>query len=298
MEPQVAEALAVLDGHPDYRILRRLKTPDGFYNAATGLPVKRGIYLDCEASSAEPQVAGLYELALVPFLYETGGKLLAIREDQCVSFLNDPGVPITDEIRSLTGIAPEDIVGKSLDMPLIETVLADVDMVVAHNAGYDRKLIERYVSRFRDLRWACSWHDVPWRSAFHAPVEKLEVIAHFCGNVFYGAHRAMIDCIAGVHVLATVSDSDGKTAFEYLEESCFTESLRIWATGAPFETKDALRNRGYRWNDGRDGRPKAWHKMITPSEADEENQWLRVHCGAYPRVTEIRAEDRFSDRDR
>lgn len=297
MEPAVAHALSVLEGNPDYRILRRLQVPNGFYNPATGKPVKRGLYIDTETTGKEPTLCEILELALVPFLFEEGGRLLAVREDQCMSFLNDPGVPITDEIRKLTGIEPEDIVGKSLDMDVIRVMTTDVDMVVAHNASYDRKVLERFIPEFRALRWACSQQDVPWREVFRAPGERLEVLAHFMSGVFYGAHRAMIDCIAGVHVLATTEDSEGKTAFEYLHESCYSESIRIWATGAPFDTKDMLRERGYRWNDGRDGRPKAWHKVLKPEQLDEENHWLRTHCGAYPKVTNITAEDRYSIRE-
>jgi DNA polymerase-3 subunit epsilon len=214
-----------------------------------------------------------------------------------MSFLNDPGVPITDEIRKITGITPEDVANHSLDIPVIETMLAGVDMVIAHNASFDRKVLERKIPAFRDVRWACSQQDVPWKDVFHAPAEKLEVLAMYLGDVFYGAHRAMIDCIAGVHVLANVMDDDGKSAFEYLEESCYEESIRIWAVGAPFETKDLLSKRGYRWNDGKDGRPKAWHKKVTPSNLDEENTWLRTQCGAYPKVTMTSAENRYSNRE-
>lgn len=295
---EVAEAVATLENHSDYRVLRRLQPPDGFYHDATGnSAVRRGIYVDTEATSADPLQANILEIALVPFLYEEGGRLLAVHQDQCVSFLNDPGVELTNEIRKLTGIEPEDIAGQKLDEDYINRMLQGASVVVAHNAAYDRKLLERFVPAFRDVRWACSYQDVPWREVFHAPSERLEVIAHFLCGVFYGAHRAMIDCIAGVHVLATVADSNGKTAFEYLEEACATESVRIWATGAPYETKGALKDRGYRWNDGKDGRPKAWNKVIKPEQLNEENQWLRMNCGAYPTVTTITAEDRFSVRE-
>lgn len=295
--PEVAAALAVLEDNPDYRILRRLQPPAGFYSAATGGIIQRGLYVDCETTGKEPQLAELLELALVPFIYEAGGRLLAIREDQCISFLNDPGVEITPEIRQITGITPEDVAGHQLDIPKVEVMLAGVDMVIAHNAGYDRKVLERHIPAFRPMRWACSQQDVPWREVFHAPAEKLEILAMYLGNVFYGAHRAMIDCIAGVHVLATVDDRDGRSAFEYLYESAYAETLRLWATGAPFETKDMLKDRGYRWNDGRDGRPKAWNKRVTAAQLDEENTWLKVTCQAYPRVTQVAAEDRYSVRE-
>lgn len=34
--------------------------------------------------------------------------------------------------------------------------------------------------------------------------------------------------------------------------------LAPWAEGSPFHTKDILKERGYRWNNGSDGRPKSW----------------------------------------
>jgi DNA polymerase-3 subunit epsilon len=292
------KALAILEKHPDYRVLKRFKVPKKMYHGPTGLEIKRGLYVDTETTGKEPEKCDILELALVPFLFEPNGKLLGIREEQCMSFLNDPGKPLTDEIRKLTGISDEDLAGKSLDMDVINLMLVGVDLVVAHNAGYDRKVLERTVPAFRNVAWACSQQDVPWREVFGAPAERLEILAHFLGGVFYGAHRAMIDCMIGVHILATVEDSDGRTAFEYLYEACQGETVRIWATGAPFETKDMLRDRGYRWNDGRDGRHKAWNKVVKPSELDTENQWLRVHCGAYPQVTTTESKDRYSIRDR
>lgn len=296
----VDEAVATLEAHPDFKILRRFKAPKkGMYNGPTGLTrICRGVYLDTETTGTDVAHCEILELAIVPFLYEAGGKLLGIREDQCMAFLNEPSKPLDENIRKLTGINDEDLVGKRLDLDIINLMFVDVDLVVAHNAAYDRKVMERYVPITKTVAWACSQQDVPWREVFRAPAERLEILAHFMSGVFYGAHRAMIDCMIGVHVLATTEDDEGKTAFEYLLENSQRESVRVWATGAPFETKDMLRDRGYRWNDGRDGRFKAWHKVIRPEDLDAENQWLRNSCGAHPQATTVEALDRYSIRER
>lgn len=42
--------------------------------------------------------------------------------------------------------------------------------------------------------------------------------------------------------------------------------VRVWAENSPFEMKDHLKARGYKWSDGSEGRPKAWW-----AEIDEEN---------------------------
>jgi DNA polymerase-3 subunit epsilon len=292
----VDSAVALLEQHPDYRVLRKFK-PRGFYAEPTGAPVRCGIYVDSETDGTDVEKCNLLELALVPFAYEETGRILGVYENQCTAYLNDPGVPLTDEIRRLTGIADEDLAGQSLNLDEIEQTLANADLVVAHNAFFDRRVVERFVPKFRDLPWACSQQEVPWLQSFHSPAARLEVIAHFVSGVFYGAHRAMIDCLIGVHVLATATDSEGRTAFQYLLESSSSESIRIWAVGAPFHAKDDLKRRGYSWNDGRDGRPKAWHKRIPLSEQGEESQWLRNTCGAYPQVTVTEAVDRYSVRE-
>lgn len=294
---EIDEAVAVIESNPDFRLLRKYKTPKKMYSGPTGREIRRGLYVDTETTGTDTKKADLLELALVPFIYEHGGRLLGIREDQCMAFLQDPGRPLDDNIRKLTGIADEDLAGRSIDWDLVCTMLAGTDLVVAHYASFDRQILERFHPGFAALKWACSQQDVPWKEVFHAPAERLEIIAQFLGGVFYPAHRAMIDCLIGVHCLASI-EINGKTAFEYLEENSERESVRIWATGAPFSTKDALSVSGYRWNDGRDGRPKAWHKLIPPEQLDAETQWLRVNCGAYPQVTTCEAIDRYSVRDK
>ncbi len=292
----VESAVELLDAHPDYKVLRKFK-PRDWYNEPNGAPVRRGVFVDSETDDVDTAKCSLLELALVPFEYDDDGYIHRILLDECVAFLNDPGKPLTEEIRRLTGISDEDLAGKSLDTAAIRDTLRDTSLVLAHNAFFDRRVLERFVWEFSRLPWACSQQEVPWRQTFHAPAAGLEIIAHFVGGVFYGAHRAMIDCLVGVHVLAEAQDEEGRSAFSYLLQSSREESVRIWATGAPFHAKDDLKRRGYSWNDGKDGRQKAWHKRIPTGTVDEENQWLRTVCGAYPQVTVTEAVDRYSTRE-
>ena len=74
---------------------------------------------------------------------------------------------------------------------------------------------------------------------------------------------------------------------------------RIWAVGAPFDSKDILRARGYRWNDGNEGRYKAWYGDVSLADYEEECQFLKSEI--YQKkinlpVTKITAKERFSNR--
>jgi len=51
--------------------------------------------------------------------------------------------------------------------------------------------------------------------------------------------------------------------------------MRVWAEQSPFELKDALKRRGYRWCDGSDGRPRSWYVDIDESKLDDEIAFVK-----------------------
>ncbi|WP_441267696.1 hypothetical protein AB7G19_02895 [Bradyrhizobium sp. 215_C5_N1_1] len=75
--------------------------------------------------------------------------------------------------------------------------------------------------------------------------------------------------------------------------------MRIWAEQSPFEFKDELKKRGYRWSDGADGRPRSWY-----IDVDEENELAEIDFlrttkylrDVEPRVQAMNAINRFSIR--
>jgi DNA polymerase-3 subunit epsilon len=46
-------------------------------------------------------------------------------------------------------------------------------------------------------------------------------------------------------------------ALAVLLEQARKKKMRIWAEQSPFDLKDVLKRRGYRWCDGSDGRPRS-----------------------------------------
>ena len=72
--------------------------------------------------------------------------------------------------------------------------------------------------------------------------------------------------------------------------------LRIWAEGSPFDMKDGLKKRGYRWNDGTDGRPKSWFVKIGEDAYEAEMKFLRQEIyrrDVEPFTQRITAFERF-----
>ena len=50
----------------------------------------------------------------------------------------------------------------------------------------------------------------------------------------------------------------------------------MYAQNSPFDMKDHLKARGYRWSDGSDGQPKSWWVEVNEIDYDEELRFLRT----------------------
>jgi DNA polymerase-3 subunit epsilon len=289
-ERQALEAAAArLEGHPDYRVLRRL--PDAPHSEEAGAPVRRGLFVDVETTGVDPASDRVIELAMVLFGYDAEGRVTGVeaRFDQ----LEDPGRPIPPEIVELTGISDEAVRGKRIDEGEALDLIARAHLVVAHNARFDRAFLERRIDAFEELPWACSAQDVPWRRE-GLESRKLEFLAYRFG-VFYDGHRAVNDCIAGVHVLSRTLPKAGVPAMAALLASARRQEVLFRAVGAPFETKDLLKARGYRWRPDR----KVWWKEVPEDAAEAERAWLAAEVyGGPSRASEtvITAYRRYSPR--
>ncbi|MFB9262194.1 hypothetical protein ACFFWD_03225, partial [Bradyrhizobium erythrophlei] len=82
-------------------------------------------------------------------------------------------------------------------------------------------------------------------------------------------------------------------------EQARRKTMRMWAEQSPFEFKDSLRRRGYRWSDGSDGRPRSWYVDVEESKIDDEIAFLKTEIylrDVEPRLQTLTAFDRFSIR--
>lgn len=265
--PTLEEQARSLEQHPDYRVLRRLVPSLHFDRAAQG-ETKRVIVLDTETTGLSSDRDKIIELAmLLVTVDELSG--LPCGDVQVYDGLEDPGQPITKEIEAITGINDEMVKGQRLDQKRINDMLAGVDLVIAHNAAFDRPFVEERLPQFKSLAWGCSFAAIDWKSLGHGSA-KLENLAHDFG-FFYEAHRAEIDCHA---LLAVLSQSvSGRTGFSHILSASQAPCYRLQAVAAPFEAKDLLKARGYRWNPEQ----RVWHTRL-PDEAalQLEYAWLKT----------------------
>jgi DNA polymerase-3 subunit epsilon len=122
---------------------------------------------------------------------------------------------------------------------------------------------------FARKSWACSFLGIDWKKEGSGSA-KLEFLASERGW-FYDAHRAQVDCHALLQVLASPL-GDGLSGLSRLLAGAGQTRYKLQATGAPFEAKDKLKARGYRW----DGEGRVWWCSLGSDELlDAECAWLR-----------------------
>jgi DNA polymerase-3 subunit epsilon len=277
-----------------YRVTRRFQRRFQ-YAEADGTEKRTALFIDVETTGLDRASDAIIEFAAVPFRYGVDdGEIYDVGEG--LSFLEDPGCPIPESVTELTGITEEMVRGKRIDDALVEALLSDASLIVAHNASFDRPFIERRLPAFAAKPWACSCIEVPWRE-HGCSGTKLEYILLKVAGEFYDAHRAVDDCLVGIHVLASRGPT-GELPFAQLLASARRSTCRIWAIASPFGCKDILRARRYRWNDGNDGRPRAWYTDVSESDLERELAWLgeNVYSGCADScvVDRLSAVERYS----
>lgn len=293
-----AEAMArALEAHADYKVQRRLK-PCLKWPGEVHSGVKTILVLDTETTGLDQTKEKIIELALLRVSVDTKTGL-PVGPVQVYDGLEDPGKPIPPEIVAITGIEDAQVQGQALDEARIAELMQGVDVVIAHNAGFDRPFVEARLPAFAGLAWACSFADIDWKAQGRGSA-KLESLAAELG-LFYDAHRAEMDCHALLAVLAAPLPKAGadttQTGLAHLLYAAGNPSYRLSATNAPFEAKDLLKARGYRWN----GDQRVWATRLSDDAAlHTEFDWLRqqVYAGRHAavQVEQMDAKTKYSSR--
>ena len=255
----------------DYRVLRRL-VPRTEFAPANGQATKTAILLDTETTGLDHNKDEIIELGMVKFDYLPDGRIAGVSDT--FSAFNEPSIPIPPEITAITGITDDMVDGHRIDEAAVNAFVDEAVIVIAHNASFDRKFSERYWPVFEKKAWGCSTTEVDWRKhGFEG--SRLGYLLNGAG-FFHQAHRAVDDCHALLEVLALELPTTGAPALALLLDTARRRTVRVWAEQSPFDLKDSLKRRGYRWSDGSDGRPRSWYVDLCETAVDDEIAFLKA----------------------
>ncbi|MEX0328913.1 MAG: 3'-5' exonuclease [Ruegeria sp.] len=279
----------------DWRLLRRLALPRCLNNPRGGV-VKHAVVLDVETTGLSLDNDEVIQLAMLPFTYELDtGRVLEIAHDLAFDGLREPGVPISDEASLVTGLTAETVAGLTIDGSTVEALVADADLIIAHNASFDRVMVEKHWPFFAEKPWGCTLTSVDWlREGFSAG--KLDYLGMQFGW-FYGGHRALADCEACLALLSQELPQSGQRIMSAVRDAALQVEYLIRAVDAPYDERLKLKERGYRWRPAELALGKVWWTITSDPAA--EIDWLRREIYGWDATVpthKLTALNRFSER--
>ncbi len=271
------QAIDLLTQSGEYRVIEKYRKPD-FYHQDDSHTVakKRGIFLDLETTGGDYKQDKVIELGMAVFEYAPDGRIFSIIEEFCE--FQDPGIPIPELITKLTGITDDMVQGQKINIEKVKQLVQSADIIIAHNADFDRKFMESFLPSLPIKPWGCSLKDIHWKKE-EIESAKQEYLAYKFG-FYYDGHRAINDCLAGLHILSKTLPISQEKALGQLLTNARKNSFKLWATRCPFEQKDLLKARGYRWHADGQAKYKAWAIDLTDEVALSEEiafLWREVY---------------------
>jgi DNA polymerase III subunit epsilon len=265
-------AVRDLERSGDYRVLKRLPRIDEVWcrsapvaNPATTITLA---VVDTETSGLDCVRHKLLEIGIVKMQIDgETGELLSI--DEPLSWLEDPCEILSEEIEELTGLSNAALAGQRFDDQAIAAVLTDVNCIVAHNAKFDFGFFQARFPQIM-LPWACSCSEVLWAEHGFGRARSVSALLTAAGMFADIEHRAGPDawCVA---MLLAMSGNDGRTTAWHLVRHAQRPTYRLFALGAPFSLKDALKAAEYRWCPAR----RAWWIENEPERLGNDGAWLK-----------------------
>ena len=279
----------------DFKVLRRLVIPYQINQVESPI-AKTGLVVDVEATGLSLDDDDVVQLGMLPFSYDAAsGKILHVHKDQAFVDLREPAVPMSAEASLITGLANEDLAGKRLDEAEIERLAASADLIIAHNAAFDRPMVEKLWKCFEAKPWACTLADVDWLAEGFA-AGKLDYLGMQFGW-FYDGHDALADCEACLALLTRSLPKSGQLVMNALRENAQRQEHLVRAVGADFEKKEQLKRRRYHWRAQDSQFGKFWWTIT--DDLPGESAWLQDEIYGDKRAIKaslVPAMMRFSNR--
>ncbi|BCG85942.1 DNA polymerase III subunit epsilon [Mesorhizobium sp. 113-3-9] len=271
-----------------YRVLRRVPRVSSTVRPVSGKD-KVAILLDTETTGLDASDE-IVEIAMISVAYDEGTQLIGpISQFEA---LQQPSKPLTADAARITGITNSELRGRQIDHVALTAFVEKADIIIAHNASFDRPKCEKLDPIFSQKPWACSATGVDWK-AFGYESSRLKYLLLESGY-FYDPHRAMGDCNALLQLLQ-IRLGD-QSAFTKIVESARLPTYRVQVRGR-FETAAPLRARGYRWRQAGGGQTGYWQTTLPPHMIEQELATLKAQDSNGTEVTaeKLTAFERFRD---
>jgi DNA polymerase-3 subunit epsilon len=159
-----------------------------------------GAVIDIETTGLKAHIHEIVELALVLFTFRRSTLEVVCAVD-CYVGLQEPTRPYALDAMKVHGIPIRDVRGRSVDRRRIGELIEKSELIVAHNAQFDRAFVGRLIPSSTRKPWLCSLTGIDWQR-HGCTASNLDSLLHQHGYSSAPTHRAEPDARALLWLLS------------------------------------------------------------------------------------------------
>jgi len=152
--------------------------------------VKNILLIDVETTGLDHKKGKLLEIGAIFYDIDTKSILHSM---STMIFSDNNAAEHINNI-SISSLMSVNVTNTYYAINYLKQLIIDADVLVAHNAQFDRNWLESYLPLsdiIKSKKWLCTKKDIKWPHTFNL---KLETIAKSFNIDYSGAHRALGDC--------------------------------------------------------------------------------------------------------
>ena len=100
------------------------------------------------------------EIATALYEIDSDGNL--VKKLDAYNGRREPSVPISFMAQKVHKISKADLAGRDFDHEKVGALLSDADVIIAHNADFDSRMLEPLYPGIKDKSWRCTINQWPW----------------------------------------------------------------------------------------------------------------------------------------
>ena len=220
--------------------------------AAESETVRTLLIIDTETTGLDPQLDHCLEVGVI--LFDVPSRQVLAQH----SFLLPVEANAAEAINRIPAAATNLPQPWRPALSYLQSLLDAADVLVAHNAAFDRQWFGRGHLPATDKPWLCSMEEMRW------PAERLlrsrpsvRDLALAYEIPVWAAHRALTDCIYLAEVFRRCEDLE-----QLLERGL--EPRQLMRAQVSYDDRHLARDAGFRWNEPVKG---AWARRLSEREA-------------------------------
>ena len=217
--------------------------------------IARMAVVDVETTGLDPTEHELIGLSVVCVEVDglTGEELKIVDR---YSGRREPTRPIPRDFEQVVGVRAADLAGMRLDIARLHQVLEGCELVLAHNAAFDRAFLVPHVPVFDQFTWVCSLRDIDWFGTEQQPKASIDHLLSLY-KLKASSGTPADDCRALIQILGRPLPVSGHTGFAALLASSRSPRYRYLVPNPCVESGPALTELGFKF----DPRANAWSSI-------------------------------------